>query len=179
MIAWTDNDSRDNHQHQSDDSDHGSEYNGSEYNGSEYDEFAEFRWLEQMDGEVTLKERNGSAQIGYCKCKLIRRARMRHVFYDEMEEPSCETSSLAFDIFDRYGRLRKEFKTHPIKRGTGLWQHELDNGDLLLFEELKIDKRYRRRGLGKRLVEAVLEKTCEKSESFFALVQPGYLYREV
>ena len=179
MIAWTDNDSRDNHQHQSDDSDHGSEYNGSEYNGSEYDEFAEFRWLEQMDGEVTLKERNGSAQIGYCKCKLIRRARMRHVFYDEMEEPSCETSSLAFDIFDRYGRLRKEFKTHPIKRGTGLWQHELDNGDLLLFEELKIDKRYRRRGLGKRLVAAVLEKTCEKSESFFAIVEPGYLYREV
>jgi GNAT superfamily N-acetyltransferase len=132
-----------------------------------------------MDGEVTLKEQNNSTQIGYCDYKPIRRSQMRHIFYDTMEEPSCETSSLAFDIFDRYGRLRKEFKTHPIKRGTGLWQHEFDDGDLLLFEELKIDRRYRRRGLSKRLVTAVLEKTCGKSKSFFAVVQPGYLTRGV
>jgi len=202
-----DDDSRDNHQHQSDgsgdskdvdDSDHsgeskesdefgesddalaeGDSIHDSEYNGSEYDEFAPFRWLEQMDGEVTLKEQNNSVHIGYCDCKLIRRSQMRHAFYDDMEEPSCETSRLAFDIFDRYGRLRKEFKTHPIKRGTGLWQHELDYGDLLFFEQLQIERGYRRRGLGKRLVEAVLEKTRGKSKSFFAVVQPGWLTRDV
>jgi GNAT superfamily N-acetyltransferase len=151
----------------------------SEEGDSDYDEFSDFPWLEQMDGKITLKNQSNSALIGSCDCKLIRRSQIRSVFYDDMEEPTSETSELAFDIFDRYGRLRKEFKSHSVKKGTGLWQDEFDNGDLLLFEQLRIDENYRRRGLGQRLFTAVLEMTRGKSESFFAIVMPGYLTHDV
>ncbi|KAL9082518.1 MAG: hypothetical protein Q9165_008867, partial [Trypethelium subeluteriae] len=54
-----------------------------------------------------------------------------------MEEPTSGTANLAFDVFDRYGRLRKEFKEHAFKRGTGIWQDELDGG--YLPHEVEID----------------------------------------
>jgi GNAT superfamily N-acetyltransferase len=130
--------------------------------GSEDDEFAPFRWLEQMDGVATLKGPPKREQIGYCNSKLIRRHAIRATFYDDIEEPSVETSRLGFDLFDRYGRLRREFKTHPTKRGSGLWKHELDDGDLLLFEYVRIDEPHRRLGLGRRLVRAVLEMTRKR-----------------
>ncbi len=129
---------------------------------SEFDEFAEFEWLEVMDGVVTCTERSsdGAAQkrVGYCQGKLIRRRQIRATFYHEMEEPSTETSLLAFDLFDRYGRLRSEIKDHTVRKGSGVWNEELDSGDILLIEEVKIDKEYRRRGLGKKMVGAMLEK---------------------
>ena len=147
---------------------------------SEDDEFAEFNWLEQMDGQIkfTSPADSSTKQIGYCNGKLIRRDRI-HSFYDDMEEPTPETSQVAFDLFDRYGRLRKEFKEHSIKKGSGIWGDELDQGDLLLFEHLIVEKPYRRRGLGRKVVNAMLEKTHQKSDHFFAIVSPGYLTREV
>ena len=153
----------------------------SSFNGSENDEFDSFRWLEQIDGRVLLTDPSSQSgqRIGNCDCKLIRRSSITPSFYDDMEEPTEGTSDLAFDVFDRYGRLRKEFKEHAIKRGTGIWQDELDEGDLLLFERLSIDKPYRRRGLGQKLVHALIEKTRPKSENFFAVVCPGYLTREI
>lgn len=47
---------------------------------------------------------------------------------------------LAFSRFDRFGRLRSEFKTHPIMKGIGIWGQELDHGDLLLIEEVFLVK---------------------------------------
>jgi GNAT superfamily N-acetyltransferase len=148
--------------------------------GSEYDEFAGYKWLEQMDGEVALKTSPDSElkRIGSCDAKLIRRDGLTS-FYDDMEEPTSGTAELAFDLFDRYGRLRQEFKRHPIKKGSGIWQDEIDRGDLLLFELLSVQKPYRRRGLGRRVVNAILETARRKSLRFFAFVSPGYLNREV
>ncbi|KAL1601680.1 hypothetical protein SLS60_006595 [Paraconiothyrium brasiliense] len=144
---------------------------------SEDDEFAEFRWLEQMDGTIEAanpENPNKPLRVGYCNAKLIRRRRVQS-FYSELEQPSQETSDLAFDLFDRYGRLKKMFKEHIIKKGSGIWGDEFDNGDLLLLEYISIQEPYRRQGLGRRLVTAVLDKTRGKSESFFAVVAPGWL----
>lgn len=162
-----------------DDSGGDSDFGESDEDRSEFDEFAEFKWLEVMDGVVTCIERSsdGAAdkRVGYCEGKLIRRNQIRAVFYHEMEEPSRETSLLAFDLFDRYGRLRSEFKDHPIRKGSGVWSKELDTGDILLIEEIKIDKAYRRRGLGKKVMEAMLEKAREKTGQFFAVAWPTFL----
>jgi hypothetical protein len=76
---------------------------------SEYDEFAELKWLEEIEGFVTYP--GGSSndvspeQIGYCEYKLIRRGQISATFCDDMEEPSRDTSMLAFELFDRYGCL--------------------------------------------------------------------------
>lgn len=110
----------------------------------EDDEFAEFEWLEVMDGSVS--HTRGSSDpaeykvIGFCNGKLVRRAQIRDVFYSAMEEPSGGTCLLAFDLFNRYGRLRPEFKKHPVRKGLGVWNEELDVGDILLIEYLKIDE---------------------------------------
>lgn len=149
--------------------------------GSEDDEFAHFKWLEQMDGEVnwTPADSSETKTIGSCNGKLIRRDEIQHIFYDEMEEPTTETSTLAFNLFDRYGRLRTEFKTHPIKKGSGIWQNELDKGDLLFIEYLHVQSLYRHRGLGSKVFTDMFEKARKKTDRhFFALVQPGYLVRE-
>jgi len=148
--------------------------------GSEDHPFGGSNWLEQMDGEITLKTSPDSAlqQIGFCDSKLIRRNGITN-FYEDLEEVTTETAKLAFDLFDRYGRLRQEFMDHPIKKGSGIWQEEIDGGDLLLFDRLSIQKPYRRRGLGRRVVNAILERTRRKSRRFFAFVSPGYLTREV
>lgn len=149
--------------------------------GSEDDVFASFNWLEQMDGIITLANSTDSkpVQVGYCGCKLIRREDIRDEFLDNMEEPTKETCDLAVDLFDRYGRLRKEFKTHPVRKGSGVWQDEVDIGDLLLFESIRIDRRYRRRGLARKLVNSLLEKARAKSRGFFAFAAPGWLNDEV
>ncbi|ERF74444.1 hypothetical protein EPUS_03882 [Endocarpon pusillum Z07020] len=146
------------------------------------DEFAEFEWLEPLDGTVTYT--GGTAdvshhkQIGHCVGKLIRRSKIRSIFYHEMEEPSRETCLLAFDLFDRYGCLKPEYKNHSIRKGSGIWKEELDDGDILLIEKIKIDEEYRRRGLGNRVVTAMLQKTREKTRGFFAITWPTVLWTD-
>jgi GNAT superfamily N-acetyltransferase len=96
-----------------------------------------------------------------------------------MEQPSQEACLLAFDIMDRYGRLKPEFKARPIKKGSGIWSSELDNDDILLIESLKVDKQYRRLGQASKLVKAMLEKTREKTRGFVAIARPDILTSEV
>ena len=63
-------------------------------------------------------------------------------------------SELAFCLFDRWGNLKAELRNHPIKKGTGIWGEELDEGKFLLIEELTIDENHRRKGYGRKLVGA-------------------------
>lgn len=100
---------------------------------------------------------------------------MRDDFYAEIEQPSRETSMLGFDLFDRYGRLRPEFKTHPIMKGTGVWGRELDHGDILLVEDLFVHQPYRRQRLGRKMVETLLMLVSQKTRSFFAFTWPTML----
>lgn len=107
---------------------------------------------------------------------------MRESFWEEMECPTQDTHDLAFELFDRYGRLNPEFYDHDVNKGSGVWGDELDHGDLLILEELKVDTAYRRRGIGTKLVNAILEKTRKKVShrvGFFALVRPGALRSEL
>ncbi|KXX78615.1 hypothetical protein MMYC01_204488 [Madurella mycetomatis] len=95
-----------------------------------------------------------------------------------MELPSQEVADLAFGLFDRYGRLDHDYYEHEFRKGTGVWGKELDEGDLLLFKSLKVDPAFRRRGLGTKIVNAILEKArtkVDKSVGFFAIAKPGVL----
>jgi GNAT superfamily N-acetyltransferase len=146
---------------------------------SEFDPDYDFNWLEPIDVEVTRTahpdEHGKPMMVAYCNAKLIRRGQMRDDFYGQMEQPSRETSMLAFDLFDRYGRLRTEYKTHPVIKGTGVWGQELDHGDILLIETVFVNKDYRRQGLGRRMVESLLIRVREKTWSFFAFAWPTVL----
>jgi hypothetical protein len=73
-------------------------------------------WLVQLFG---IAKRRKQA-IGRLHAKLIFRGRIVGSFEEEMEEPSEGTAAMAFELFDRYGRLRPEFIEHPFKKGTGI-----------------------------------------------------------
>ncbi|KAK6222381.1 hypothetical protein LQW54_001081 [Pestalotiopsis sp. IQ-011] len=139
----------------------------------------EHLWLETIRGTAAPSSKD--SKIGSCVARLIRRGQMRMSFWSEMEEPSEETSDLAFELFDRYGRLQSDYYQHDILKGTGVWGKELNRGDLLLFEEIQVDQKRRRQGVASQIVKAILEKTREKvapSVGFFALVKPGVLTSE-
>ncbi|KAL6363791.1 hypothetical protein LRP88_03215 [Fusarium phalaenopsidis] len=139
------------------------------------DDFSDLRWLERIDGLAFVK----GNWIGYCDAKLIRQLQIHHKFWVAMEEPTRQTSELAFELFDRYGRLRKEFREHPVNKGTGVWGSELDGEDILLFENIRIEPGHRRQKMGTKIVKAVLNKARRKSTKFFALAKPGYLVEEI
>lgn len=100
---------------------------------------------------------------------------MRGDFYAEIEQPSPETSMLGLNLFDRYGRLRSEFTTHPIMKGTGVWSQELDRGDVLPIEEIFVHQPYRRQKLGQKMVGALLTLVPQETRSFFAFTLPTML----
>lgn len=159
----------------------------SDSSGDDYDDG--LPWYEEIDGLATLQpstdvstiSRRAERRTGSCNAKLVRREMMRESFWLKMGITTQETHDLAFGLFDRYGRLNPEFYDHDVNKGSGVWGNELDHGDILLFEELKVDTTCRRRGIGTKLVNAILEKTSKKVSErvgFFALARPGFLWSE-
>ncbi|KAF4636658.1 hypothetical protein G7Y89_g1420 [Cudoniella acicularis] len=101
-----------------------------------------------IGGQNVLLQFEGK-QIGYLHGRYVNRGPIRRDFWLEMEIVCQELASLAFDIFDRYGRLNRELIHHPVPEGS-------------------VDIDWRRKGLGKLVVEALLEEaqTNDRKTSF-------------
>jgi GNAT superfamily N-acetyltransferase len=146
---------------------------------AEYDEFAKMRWLEAIDVVATCfhplihedKDRN---RVGFCGAKLIRRKKFRRMFHQQMCKPFDESTLMAFDIFDQYGRLKDIYKVHKYWKGSEVWQQQLDEGDILLIEDVTVDAHYRRRGLATAMVRTLFEAARRKTEggNFVAILWP-------
>ncbi|EPS28798.1 hypothetical protein PDE_03744 [Penicillium oxalicum 114-2] len=96
--------------------------------------------------------------IAHALSRYVNCEAFRSLFWDELKECS-HTGQIAFQMFDRYGSLRADFKHHRVQRGTGVWGDELDRGPLLVIERLEIaDPNFRRKGLGDEIVSLLLEK---------------------
>lgn len=124
----------------------------------DYDEFEEFKWLKSVDIPIKADDTADSPQVGFCVAKLVDRECIRATFHRDMEEPSNDTATVGFGIFNRWGCLKSEFLSHPIKKGTGVWGRESNRGRFLLIEKLSIHEKYQRKGYGKKLFEQVWEK---------------------
>ncbi|RYC61568.1 hypothetical protein CHU98_g4642 [Xylaria longipes] len=136
--------------------------------------FGEQRWFKQINGFANV----GQSRVADCDAKLLRRDFTRSAFWTEMEELCEESSLLAFELFDRYGRLNREYGEHEIRKGSGVWGKELDHGDILMIENIHIEPLWRRQGVGAKLVSAVLDKAQHESRDFFAFVNPMHLTQE-
>ncbi|KAJ2969551.1 hypothetical protein NQ176_g8604 [Zarea fungicola] len=139
-----------------------------------YDYFMFFGWLEQIYTTAI----QGSEQIAICDAQLIRRDQIKFAFWEQMKKPTKLLHDLAFELFDRYGRLNQKYYRHSFKRGSSVWGRELDHGDILLIDSITVISPKRRRGLGTRVIEALLDKTRKKTRNFVALVAPSYLTRK-
>ena len=134
----------------------------------------DFEWLEVIHGKVTYQPDSLSPveQVAHSTAYLIRRNWIADTFWDDMGDPEGETAELAFDLFNRFGSLKSQYKEHPVHRGSGVWGNELDRGDILLIGEITVSEAYKRRGIGSTLAHANLELASEKSHRFIAVVLP-------
>ncbi|OQV01525.1 hypothetical protein CLAIMM_06866 [Cladophialophora immunda] len=140
---------------------------------AEYDEFSHLSWLEPMEAVVargsSSPDRRGD-RVGFCAAKLIRRTKIRGNFYKEMSKPFDEPTLLAFDLFDRFGSLKDDYENHATRKALRMWGTILDYGDILLIEDIIIEKPFRRLGLGRKIVTALLETTKRKTNNGFAAI---------
>ena len=107
-----------------------------DYEESSIADYIEWQWLKTFESEET---REG-VPIAKMVAQRIDREPIRANFYAQMEEPTHDTCELAFDLFDRWGCVKDDFLRHPIKKGTGVWGKELNEGVILLFEYISVDR---------------------------------------
>ncbi|KAL4811423.1 hypothetical protein ASPSYDRAFT_41373 [Aspergillus sydowii CBS 593.65] len=106
---------------------------------------------------ITAKCTHEGKAIGRAIARLIHRGMITREFWEEMDECSPDVGKIAWMLFNRYGFLKDKFKSHPVHRGTGVWGSELDDGPLLIIEEVYItDIEWRRKGIGRAMVEQLL-----------------------
>jgi len=123
-------------------------------------DYGQFRkWLTPIWARATIHpdENKPPVQVGTALAFIIRRSAIQLTFHEEMEVPHSGTKNLALGLFDRYGRLKEEISQHPLRRGSGVWKKELDDGNLVLIEEVEVERNYRRKGIGLNLVLHILE----------------------
>jgi GNAT superfamily N-acetyltransferase len=134
------------------------------------------RWMHTIIVNVTYDGKDIARGIG----RFVKRGLIRTNFWRDMEEPCQELSNIAFEIFDRYGRLNHDLKNHPIRKGTGAWGNELDHGSFFVLEHVIIDDEWRRKGLGTTMVNALIEKSRSGERNpMFTIVSPGWLRADV
>lgn len=73
------------------------------------------KWLKPVRSTATAPD---GVQIGSCTGNIVYRDSIRKDFYSQMEEPSQELAELAFSLFDRWGNVRSDYISHPVKKGT-------------------------------------------------------------
>ncbi|MCJ1384790.1 hypothetical protein MMC17_007908 [Xylographa soralifera] len=160
-----------------DDEDAEDEEDGEEDSDVDYNESEEWPWLKTFSSDVK-SDVDGklNQQIASCKAWFIDREPIRSNFYTEMEEPVQDLSDLAFTVFDRWGCLKTEIKDHPIKKGSGVWGNEIDEGRILVIETLEVDKSFRRQGVAKKLFEDLwLKVKSSETDCRFAMVWATHL----
>lgn len=139
----------------------------------------DFHGSSESNGIATVPNRQGNnsdrEEIARRHAKLITMRSTAH-FHDDMDAASQGTSTFGYELFDRYGRLKRDLLEHPIKRGSGMWQENISTalGQMLLIETLIVQKKWRRRGIATRIARLTLEKArgIAKVNTF---VWPGQL----
>lgn len=143
---------------------------------SDYNELAEWPWLQAVD---VVSEVNGQ-KIGSSNGKIINREPIRATFYRDIEEPTSDTSEMGFGLFDRWGNLKNEYIQHDVKKGTGVWGKELNEGNILLIEQVNVRMDHRRQAYGKNLVAAIWAKAQEVDPLCeFAVTRPAWLWSSI
>ncbi|RDL35002.1 uncharacterized protein BP5553_06933 [Venustampulla echinocandica] len=119
-------------------------------------------------------------EIGRGFGRYVKRGWIRSNFWRDMGKPCQELSTVAFETFDRYGRLKQEFIDHIVRKGTGCWASELDRGSLFIIEYMHIERPFRRKGVGKILATSLIHKArAEGRHPAFTLVNPGWLTHDI
>jgi GNAT superfamily N-acetyltransferase len=140
-------------------------------------EYGSFReWLKPIKVRATVCPDLSKAPevVGEAFGFIIRREAIRQTFHKSMEPPHEKTMDLALTLFDRYGRLNKDIVEHPIRKGSGVWKEEVGEGNIVLIENVDVNKKWRRKGIGTKVVLHLLEKAiASRHNPKFAFTRPA------
>ncbi|CAH0051263.1 unnamed protein product [Clonostachys solani] len=126
-----------------------------------------------------LKTTIDDSVIATCTAHLVERGDDPSRFQERMTAAAEEPAELAKDLFTPHGRLLPEHRTpQTAMNGVVDWGDALDTNDVLVFEHIKVAKAFRRKGLGKDLVQEILDKVASDGKPFSVFVAPGALESE-
>ncbi|TGO80774.1 hypothetical protein BELL_0001g00350 [Botrytis elliptica] len=121
------------------------------------------KWLGNIRVECLYK----GNWVGRAVGSYIHRHGIKSNFSSMMELSSYKMDEIAGELFDKFGCLHLKFKEHVIQRGTGAWGAEMDVSPLFLLEKIEIfDERFRRKGLGRAMVKALIQKSQAQAHPF-------------
>ena len=112
--------------------------------------------------EVNLYCTHGRRQIGRIFSRFISRSKIGKDFNGGIDEPSEDCTDLAFTVFDPQGRLETQWYKVPVPKRSGLWSNAQFPGHLsmnyanLVIKTEAVEMEYRKKRIGKVMVEAVL-----------------------
>ncbi|TGO30916.1 hypothetical protein BPAE_0002g00060 [Botrytis paeoniae] len=136
-------------------------------------------WLDNIRVECFYK----GDLIGHAFGRYIHRQGIKYNFLNIIKLSSHEMGEIAGEIFNKFGCLLHKFKEHVIQRGTGAWGAEMDVGPLLLLEQIRItDRWFRRKGLGRAMVKALIQKSQVQADPFrrlHVIAKPGWFLDDI
>ena len=113
--------------------------------------------------------------IAFMKGFFLQRNKIRSNFQQAIKAVNESVSDILADLFDRYGRLKWQYKDHKMLKGTGVWADELDHGNLLIINTIYLDEEWADVALGAGMLKQVLEVTCQKKlNPAFILIDPTF-----
>lgn len=104
-----------------------------------------FPWLEALVVYFRVTQNHpGRGSMGICTGTLLKREVIRPMFHSMIAtayyttDMEYELFDLVFSLFDRFGRFKPAFQSHPLKRGSGVWGRELDLGNIVILDSMVI-----------------------------------------
>lgn len=67
----------------------------------DYEEFEEFKWLKSINIPIKADDAADCPRIGFCEAKLTDRDYIRAAFHRDIEEPSNDTATVGFGVFNQ------------------------------------------------------------------------------
>ncbi|KAK0099376.1 hypothetical protein ONS96_008406 [Cadophora gregata f. sp. sojae] len=74
------------------------------------------QWLVDIKVEFIHEEKT----IAFIKGRFLQRSLIKSNFQEALRSLDKTVSGIPLDIFDRYGRLKRELKDHEVRKGTGI-----------------------------------------------------------
>lgn len=140
-------------------------------------------WTVDTSGACLLSMTGSPFHDTTCNAYLIRRSAMKRDFHTTMEDYAKKypqgLSDLAFGLFDSQGHLKRKYLDDNVKKERGSWGEELNEGALLYFHQVVVQKASYLKELTRNFVHDMLEKVNQSDKNAFAIVAPGSLNMEV
>lgn len=148
---------------------------------------SQYDWYECLEVLVWFQPANGAAptNVGSLTASILRRDRIRGRFCENMSSfvtdesmPSLvsELEEITLDFeFDDLARFPRGQLEKIRSQGLRVWGDELNRGSLAIVESIFVDPPFWRRGLGRRMVQVLVDIVRYKTPDHTVLARPIFL----